>query len=229
MASGDDPCLRRSRILGPRRGSVRCCVRTAPTFAPAHAQRLPTEIDDVETTAPSMPVLGHRPAIENVMCPPFKPPGSVSTFRYHDMSGLGGQAVRARILLPCLNVRTAQDAPGGVPQDRADGELRQRLAPSVRAVARYLGRRALRASGAAAGACALRCRVLCRWLGPAGFVQGQLRRLCRTRRPAPPDRPDDGAAADGARDAPSRPRPPNVHVLQPALPDRPQLALARSS
>jgi len=36
---------------------------------------LPTEIDDVETTAPSMPVLGHRPAIENVMCPPFKRTG----------------------------------------------------------------------------------------------------------------------------------------------------------
>src|SRR6266851_52522 len=70
MASDDDPCLSRSRILGPRRGSVRCCVRTAPTFASAHAQRLPTAIDDVVTTAPSIPVLGHRPAIENVMCPP---------------------------------------------------------------------------------------------------------------------------------------------------------------
>ena len=72
MVSGDDPAFRRARILGPRRGSVRCCVRTAPTFASAHAQRLPTAIDDVETTAPSIPVLAHRPAIENVMCPPFK-------------------------------------------------------------------------------------------------------------------------------------------------------------
>jgi hypothetical protein len=29
-------------------------------------------MDDVVTTAPSIPVLAHRPAIENVKCPPFK-------------------------------------------------------------------------------------------------------------------------------------------------------------
>src|SRR5229473_2316972 len=89
MSSGDEPRLRRSRILGPRRGSVRCCVSTAPTFASAHAQRLPTAIDDVETTAPSMPVLGHRPAIENVMCPP--------TQRTAGLLRSGGYPDRARL------------------------------------------------------------------------------------------------------------------------------------
>src|SRR5882724_10268228 len=71
-ASGDDPPLRRSRILEPRRGSVRCCVRTAPTFASAHAQRLPTAMDDVVTTTPSIPVRAHRPAIEKVIYPPLQ-------------------------------------------------------------------------------------------------------------------------------------------------------------
>ena len=64
-------------------------------------------------------------------------------------------------------------------------------------------------------------------LGLPDLYKRQLRRLCRARRPAQPDRPDDGAAVDGARDAPSRPRQHHLHDLQPALPDRPQPGLAR--
>src|SRR5947209_6862162 len=67
IASGAVPRLRCSRILGPSRGSVRCCVRTAPIPASAQAQRLPTAMAEVVTTAPSIPVLAQRPAIEKVM------------------------------------------------------------------------------------------------------------------------------------------------------------------
>jgi len=70
MASGAVPARSRSSALGPSRGSVRCCVRTAPTLASAQAQRPPTAIDEVVTTAPSMPVRAQRPAMEKVMLVP---------------------------------------------------------------------------------------------------------------------------------------------------------------
>ena len=54
-------------MSGPSRGSVRCCVSAAPTPASAQAQRLPTAMAEVVTTAPSMPVRAQRPAMEKVM------------------------------------------------------------------------------------------------------------------------------------------------------------------
>src|SRR5260370_23892877 len=51
-----------SRPSGPRRGSVRCCVSTAPMPARAKTQRLPTARLDVVTAAPSIPVRAQRAA-----------------------------------------------------------------------------------------------------------------------------------------------------------------------
>jgi hypothetical protein len=52
---------------GPRRGSLLCCVSTAPIPAFANGQRLPTPMLDVEMPIPNIPVRAQRPAIENVI------------------------------------------------------------------------------------------------------------------------------------------------------------------
>src|SRR5262245_21863810 len=61
------PAANSSSPRGPSRGSVRCCVSTAPTPARAKGQRLPTPILDVVTAAPNIPVSRHIPTTEKVM------------------------------------------------------------------------------------------------------------------------------------------------------------------
>jgi hypothetical protein len=46
---------------------VRCWVKAAPTPARTKGQREPTEIDEVVTAAPTIPVREQRPTSENVM------------------------------------------------------------------------------------------------------------------------------------------------------------------
>src|SRR5882724_7918541 len=60
------PAAIRSRLLGPRRGSVMFWLATTPTPARACAQRAATAGDDDEIAMPNMPVAASRATIEKV-------------------------------------------------------------------------------------------------------------------------------------------------------------------
>ena len=66
VSCADLPLSSKSRPPGPRVGSVRCWVSTAPTPARAYGQREPTPMLEVVTAAPNIPVRLHMPTNENV-------------------------------------------------------------------------------------------------------------------------------------------------------------------
>jgi hypothetical protein len=67
-ASGaDNPASSRSRISGPKAGSVMFWLATTPTLARTWAQRAATAGEEDEITIPNCPVREHRATSEKVI------------------------------------------------------------------------------------------------------------------------------------------------------------------